>query len=56
MVFKKKHDIITAVYYFPPGFSLPFLLNGSKLLSFHKKLNRSDGGRGGGFLSVTSEL
>lgn len=45
----KKHDIITAVYYFPPGFSLSLslsFLNGSKRLSFHKRLKWSDGGSG----------
>lgn len=37
MVFKKKdHDIITAVYYFPPGFS--FSLSGSKAVVFSSKV------------------
>lgn len=64
MVFLKKHDIITAVYYFPAGFSLPLslsFLNGSERLSFHRRSERSEvtvgaDGWGGGFLSVTGKL
>lgn len=59
MVFLKKHDIITAVYYFPPRFSLFFSLTHFFFLVaqngclFHKRLQRwwMSGG-----VRVTSDL
>lgn len=52
---KKTRGIITAVYYFPPGFSLSFL-NGSKRCLFVGGHGDVTVGVGGGFLSVTGEV